>query len=666
MHLPFFGTSALKKILYTIQINESTIHAASWHVVENMPVVDSVSEVFSWDEQQSDTLFDACDEALGQVDTGGQEVLLSLPEDWVQGQVIHPKRKPLLKHLLNRLEMHSVGFVVTMEAVLASLQIEQTKPMHAIYVGVEADALLIAVAVQGAISPILRVGRSGDSRQDLLEACARLKLEQLPGQIQVFSFIQESADEPTVYAQLSQGEWNSGVFVQEPVVENYDNEHVLHAVTKAGGREVILSIPTLQSQSPKNATQTDADFAPVQPPDQNLQDGEVGDLSAPQTSQKIRKFLLGAGIILGILLFCLICLSLFAHRIVQMTLTLQKKSESVSQDVHVLISSTEVKNEQLPVVTARLQPLSLQLEDTVPVTGKKEVGEQAKGRVFIFNKTLQVKKFPKGTVLASNSIRFTTDSDVTVASASSTITQTINGKESVQVTAVQFGESGNIPKDTLMSVGSFDASAYVAQSDTAFSGGTSSTVLAVSQKDVDTAVSKIMPRAKQALQEKLKEFLSPGQQGIALDTLSLTQKRLSSQIGQEAKDLTVSLTASSAALLFESSTIDSLILQQLTAGLEPGSSLVTDSIQYSPVSQKKKTATLFEQIFHVEAQKTTGIDSSKYAQVLSGKTLAQARDFLEKQENFSAYSITFSPKWMSIFVRKLPFDAERIRIELVR
>ena len=74
------------------------VGACAWHVEKGNVVVDSLSTLVTWVEEDPNSLFEAADTAVSSLSgVEASEVLLSLPDDWVQGQGIHPKRKPLLK-----------------------------------------------------------------------------------------------------------------------------------------------------------------------------------------------------------------------------------------------------------------------------------------------------------------------------------------------------------------------------------------------------------------------------------------------------------------------------------------------------------------------------------------------------------------------------------------
>src|SRR3989344_6094512 len=78
-------------------------------------------------------------------------------------------------------------------------------------------------------------------------------------------------------------------------------------------------------------------------------------------------------------------------------------------------------------------------------SGKKQIGDPAKGTVVIYNKTNESKILSKGTVLSASSNKFTLDLSVTIASQSARSDGISFGKVNATVTASSVGADGNIP-----------------------------------------------------------------------------------------------------------------------------------------------------------------------------------------------------------------------------
>ncbi|MCL5970849.1 MAG: baseplate J/gp47 family protein, partial [Patescibacteria group bacterium] len=107
---------------------------------------------------------------------------------------------------------------------------------------------------------------------------------------------------------------------------------------------------------------------------------------------------------------------------------------------------------------------------SAPATGKKEIGEKAKGNVTIYSRLTSEKTLTAGTVIASsNDLNFTLDSDVKLASSSADASSDPTTAK-VGVTAKSIGKEYNLPSNTKFTFGDLPATTIVAKNETAFGG----------------------------------------------------------------------------------------------------------------------------------------------------------------------------------------------------
>lgn len=673
MLLPFFGNKS-HHYLYTLLINKSVVSACAWHVDKGTIIVDALSQLIAWNEEDPNSLFDAADTAIGSLNINATQVLLSLPDDWVQGQGIHPKKKPLLRALTEKLELSSVGFVVTVEAVIAYLKESSSEPVNTICMAVESDAVIVSIISQGTPSPLVRVGRSGNAQDDFLEACSRLKLQGIPPQMRLIPLSESDTTLAQMKQELESSTWDPNLFVQLPSVAVETYAFVLSAVTQSGGREVVKAIPELtkQSESPV-VPAVPFDFSPAQehahsnqPPVAEDQQDDVELHSTDEMSDgkksKVPLFI-GIGVVVMLVLLFGV-LKIFGANLVHAEVLLVRKNQKIDTKANVIFDANPKASDSANLVHASLTPINVGGDKEVATTGKKDAGEKAKGIVTIFNKTLQSKKFPSGTTLKTGKLTFTLDADVTVASASSTISETVNGKSSAKATAVTAGETGNIDKNIQFTIGTFDSSAYMAQSETSFTGGVSRTVQAVAAKDQDAAVNALLPTLKDQAKSKFTEKLTGGQDGILLDDIRVATKKFSKAIGDEADSVSVTLTATASALLYTKNDVLVAVRPQVESSLPSGAVLSLDSLSLASGEQKKVSPTRIEQQFLITGDSIPPIDEQQYASILAGKNLEESRDFLDNQISLSSYTITFKPQFLTFFVQKLPADPAKITVNL--
>lgn len=198
-------------------------------------------------------------------------------------------------------------------------------------------------------------------------------------------------------------------------------------------------------------------------------------------------------------------------------------------------------------------------EKTLVASGKKKVGEAARGEVVIYNKTLTSKTFPKGTILGNDNLKFTLDEEVNIASASDTGEGLAFGKISGKVTAAQIGPEGNVTSGTTFTFKDFPQSSYYAKNNQNFTGGTSREVTSISKDDQDKLLSSLSDELVSKAKQNLFQKLSPGEK--LLDNSiekSITSKKFSNDVDTEAKDLKLSLTLKLTALTFKGEDLTNL------------------------------------------------------------------------------------------------------------
>jgi hypothetical protein len=146
----------------------------------------------------------------------------------------------------------------------------------------------------------------------------------------------------------------------------------------------------------------------------------------------------GSLTILGLLVFW------FMWILPSAIVTVQVVPKTLEENVELTLSSTDSTiNFEDRVVPGTIESVSESGEKGMETTGKKIVGEGASGEVTIFNRTSASKSLSKGTSIASGSLKFTLDQDVSVASKSAGLIMLMFQAANVPVTASVIGDESN-------------------------------------------------------------------------------------------------------------------------------------------------------------------------------------------------------------------------------
>jgi hypothetical protein len=346
------------------------------------------------------------------------------------------------------------------------------------------------------------------------------------------------------------------------------------------------------------------------------------------------------------------------------TIVLYTIPKQIEQTKNITIDPTAtVTDAQHIIIPGRKKEQTVSGEKTVPVTGKKKIGDPAKGTVAIYNKSANSSLIlPKGTTISTGSLKFTLDSDITVASASSSESITGTGMNNVityatavaSVTAAEVGAQSNIPSGTQFSIGTIDASRAIARNDAAFSGGNSREASVVSRDDYDTIV-KVM---SEELVTKAKKDLAETQQGgerLIDNTIktAVTSKAFSKEINEEASQLNGKLSVSVAGIAYSDADVSALLTsfasELVPAGYELDSGKRTVNVTGIQI---RKDGTISAKA-SMQVYALPVIDSSVVRKNIAGKSLNEASQYIRGLTGIASMTVNKNLRQMPINVNNI-------------
>lgn len=259
-------TSEVHKFL-ALDIGLEVVTAGLWSVQDGKAHVISSSSPIEWRDERLDELAEASDvalEELGADATKIDEVLLGLPEEWVQNDQIIPEKRPLLKAVKDELSLKPMGFVVTREAVLHYLQELEGGPLTALLIEFTSTQIAVSSVKAGKKGETSTVGRSGDSISDITEALSRLRLDSYPARMVVYSVRLKQEELEIEKQKLLANDWQKQfAFMHTPKVEVLPHILAMTAVCSAGGSVYAKTVGELgqivSSQNVEHSSQKKKD-----------------------------------------------------------------------------------------------------------------------------------------------------------------------------------------------------------------------------------------------------------------------------------------------------------------------------------------------------------------------------------------------------------------------
>lgn len=349
-------------------------------------------------------------------------------------------------------------------------------------------------------------------------------------------------------------------------------------------------------------------------------------------------------IIISTLLSTFIGVSIFYLYNVEATVELSMKPNMVNQTTKTVFSTTASSDFSKNVIATKNLTATVDGEVATDATGKKDVGEKAKGTVTVFNNSNGKVNLASGTeIKSSNGLTFVTDKDITVASASGDIfSGTKPGTTDVTVVAKEIGSEQNLPSNTKFSVGG--NASLAAKNDSAFSGGSKKSVTVVSKEDL----AKLRADLPKSLQSKAKSAI---EQKASSDetvlpyfaTSSLEKATFDKKLDEEAKKVKLKASVVFDGMAFNNDDLEEYAKTVLKRDQSDDVSFAENTIKAEVKEAKQNDEKEMEATVSIEAGVLPKLDTTEVAEGLQGKSYGEAKDKLANLPQIATSEIKFSP-----------------------
>lgn len=307
-----------------------------------------------------------------------------------------------------------------------------------------------------------------------------------------------------------------------------------------------------------------------------------------------------------------------------------------------------------------------------PASGKKKVGDPAKGKVVIYNKTNSAKTLGQGTILAGpNNLKFSLDTSVQIASQSSTIGADFStiikpGKsDAVSATASTIGPDGNIAANTELSVGGFSQDQVVARVDSAFAGGVSKDVTVVTSDDQKKLLAKLASdlrkKAQEEIQSKQTAEFKVLEEGLEEE---IVKKSYSKNVGDQASEFSLALTANFKGTAYNENDLKTIVSKLVETIVPSNYSLdLSKTETQADVSKLEKGGKIIF-LAKFKAKLMPKLDQNQIKKDIVFKTPEQAAERLKKIENVFSSNIAITPSIPIKPLQRLPLLPQNITLEV--
>ncbi len=655
----------------------------------------------------------AIDDSLAAVEdkvgtTDYAKTVLGLPAGYLtESGEITTEVRGHIKGITKELELKPIGFVSIHQALMYNLKKEEGVPPSVILLGISHKTVSLSLYKVGALSGQKTLSYSGDIAIQVEELLKEFKdVEVLPARILLYGH--DGKDLSEVKSDLLKYPWTTRVnFLHFPKIEIITPEEVVSAISLAGASElanemkdeIIEAAPEPKPEETVEAEEIEEAEEIVQeekPEESNVVVVDPSHLgfrknvdvleeterpspkrgfAMPEKFPPISmpKINLGAIIarfrgrgampIIGVVAVIFLLGGFIYWNVPHATVTVLESPKSISDSESITIDPTaSVVDAQNKIIPGAKQEQSVSEDKTLAVTGKKNVGDPAKGSVTIYNKTLAPHSLSKGTILTSGSLEFTLDGDVSVASASEDLGGRTYGKGTASITASQIGPNSNVAAATTFTIKGFAGDEMSASNPQALAGGTSREVTVVTRADYDALVAA----AQKDLVDQAKEGLTASVAGTAKlieDTIqtTVTDKSFTQELDQQASELSGKVTLTVSGISYSDDDVKTLLAAFIAKDIPQGFTLSESRTQVSLTNVKVLKSGKITATATIKTDAVPTIDIAAVQKNLAGKKISDAEKYLRAMPGIAGMEVSLR---MSFGSSRLPMNAKNISVGL--
>lgn len=312
-------------------------------------------------------------------------------------------------------------------------------------------------------------------------------------------------------------------------------------------------------------------------------------------------------------------------------------------------------------------------------TGEKIVGERAKGKVRLLNKTTEEKKFDKGTDLKNeDGLEYELDDDITVPPATIEEVDEVTevktaGEATADIIAVNIGDEYNVDDGEDFEFDDYDSEDFTAKADGDINGGKSETIKTVTAEDRTTLSEETFSLVSDEIDRNLVEKASDqGGNRVFIKGSSsavINNELFSAEIEDEADELELTQEVAASGLAYDSKDLEDLLDKILEEFIPEGYELSSQDMDLNvEILGNTETTVLSGSESDLQVTIKTfvivKIDKEDIRNKLVDKTTSEAQRILGGIQNIETYEIEVNNKLP--FLQKLPKNTENITVEIKR
>jgi hypothetical protein len=334
-------------------------------------------------------------------------------------------------------------------------------------------------------------------------------------------------------------------------------------------------------------------------------------------------------LVAGIIFFVLIIAAgfsfwwFFPKAKIDIFISTKKLEDKITIFVDPAIGNPDFEKNTLP---GEVVEISLSGDKTSTTTGTKTIGDKATGEITIYRAGSEIGLTVGTLIHGPGGLDFTLDSDVKVASGS----PSTPGMTKTKVTAKDIGAQYNLASNTTFTIGNYSSGDMDAKNESAFSGGSSREINAVSKDDqtnlLDELTTELEEKAKQDLKQKLDETKI-----LIEDSIESTVEKsdFNHKVDDEATSLKLVLTLDVKGVAVDKNSLVEMAKNLLTSRVPQGFVLKSEAIEtdFQFIGEKDG---VYEVAVLVKADLLPQVNPDEVVKNITGKYPDLAEEYLTK------------------------------------
>jgi len=381
----------------------------------------------------------------------------------------------------------------------------------------------------------------------------------------------------------------------------------------------------------------------------------------PKLKIRLNKKLLIFGAVFSIFVITFIVFLFLPKANINLVIKSEKFSRSFDLVADKNIVSPDLEKNSIP---AQISETFLEKSTKAEASGKKQIGQKAKGSVKIYNyydsdaQTLAV-----GTKLTKDGRVFKTTQAVTVSGVTKQAGQDVPGTATVSVEAEKEGDQYNVTAGKF-AVSGYPSASFYGQSSQNMSGGYSRLITIVSQQNTDSAKDSLLNDLNNQAKDELSKKVSSDFELVdgALQT-EIVEFSTDPGIDAEASEFTAAIKIKVSALVYKKSELDQLIEENFRKAVEEKEKEVVE-ISKDQLNKTVKNVDLAKGTMSItvsgEANVAPKLDQAKLKTSLVGKSRMEAEDYMAGFQEVESAEVELWPFW----VKKIPTLTESLKINI--